>query len=180
VTHSDNKGVHSELGIICVLLGESRINDIVDTVDSDTSLGDIGGDDHFTSTWWCGVKDTRLHLGRQCSVDGQNEQLWHLWAESLDSLIQDFACGIDLFLTSQEEQDVSGRFHKMDLKDCDERCFKIIGLGLLGVEGLDRESSTGDRKDWTSKEEGRELGSVECGGGTDQTEVGTSLTSLCH
>jgi hypothetical protein len=63
----------------------------------------------------------------------------------------------------------------MDLQNGDERCFQVVGLGLLGVESLDWESSTGDRENRTFPEEIRKLVGIESCGGTNETKVRTTL-----
>jgi len=57
-TYHNNQLVHPEFWIVSVLLGETRIDDVVDTVDGDTGFSDVGGNDTLSCTWWCRVEDT--------------------------------------------------------------------------------------------------------------------------
>ena len=62
-TYSDNERVHSQLWVVCILFRESRINDIIDTVDSDTRLSDVGSDHDLSRARRGWIEDSRLHLG---------------------------------------------------------------------------------------------------------------------
>eukprot|EP00162_Nutomonas_longa_P013791 comp21710_c0_seq1/m.48328 comp21710_c0_seq1/g.48328 ORF comp21710_c0_seq1/g.48328 comp21710_c0_seq1/m.48328 type:complete len:398 (-) comp21710_c0_seq1:968-2161(-) len=60
-----NQRIHAVLGIVHVLLGEPRVDDIVDAVDGERGLGDVGCKNHLASAGRRRLKDARLHLRGQ-------------------------------------------------------------------------------------------------------------------
>jgi hypothetical protein len=174
-THCHDQRIHSKLWVVGVLLGEPGVDHVVDPVDGDTCLGNVGCDDDFTSSGRRGVKNSRLHLGWKGRVDGKDQKFRDLRAESFYAFIEHFACRVDFFLAGKEEENVAGGFHKVDLEDSNERSLHVVGLGLFRVERFDREGTTGDGEDWTSPEVGGKFGSVQSGRSADQLEIGTAL-----
>ena len=57
-TYHHHKLIHTKFRIVRVLLGETGVDDVVDTVDRDTGFGNVGGNDTLSCTWWCRVEDT--------------------------------------------------------------------------------------------------------------------------
>ena len=51
-------------------LDKSTIDDILDSIDRDTGLGDIGREDNLSRIPWRRIKDQCLFLGRKASVEG--------------------------------------------------------------------------------------------------------------
>mmetsp|Transcript_37284 Transcript_37284/g.97756 ORF Transcript_37284/g.97756 Transcript_37284/m.97756 type:complete len:249 (-) Transcript_37284:1377-2123(-) len=67
--------VHPRLGVVHLLLDKAGVNHVVDAVDRERRLGNVGRNHHLPRARLCGLEDPRLHLRRQCRVDGQNDQL---------------------------------------------------------------------------------------------------------
>jgi hypothetical protein len=67
----------------------------------------------------------------------------------------------------------------MDLHDGDQRGIQVIALGLLRIEDLDRERSTGNGENGTAVEVLGELFGIEGGGSDDDLEVWAPLDGLC-
>ena len=174
----DDERVHAEARVVSALLDEARVDDVVDAVDGDARLGDVGGDDDLARARGRRVKDARLHLGGKGGVDGEDDELGHRGAEGLHALVEDLARGVDLLLTGQEEQDVALRLGEVDLHDGNEGGVEVVRLGLLGVEDLDGEGAAGDGEDGALVEVAREFFGVKSGGGDDELEVGSALERL--
>ena len=101
-----------------------------------------------------------------------------MWAQRLDPLEQHLACRVNLLLAREEEEDVAGWFHEVDLEDGNERRFHVVWLGLFCVERFDREGTTGDGEDWASPKVGGKLGGVEGSRRADELELGPTFTSF--
>ena len=65
--------------------------------------------------------------------------------------LQDKLCAmptcVDLFLTSEEQEDVPGRLAQVNLHDRYKSCVQIVVLGCLRVQRVNREGSTRDLED---------------------------------
>lgn len=57
-------------------LDEARVHDILDAIDGDTGLGDVGSKDDFACVSWWRLEDDLLFFWRQCGVQWQSEDLW--------------------------------------------------------------------------------------------------------
>lgn len=66
----DDEGVHSEARVVGVLLDEAGVDDVVDPVDREGRLGDVGGENDLASARRSGLEDLGLHLGGEGRVDG--------------------------------------------------------------------------------------------------------------
>eukprot|EP00964_Phaeocystis_antarctica_P093832 scaffold60638_cov54-Phaeocystis_antarctica.AAC.3 len=146
----DDERVHADLGVVGLLLDEARVDDVVDAVDGERGLCDVGRDHHLARAGRRGVEDACLHLTGQCG---------------------DLAGGVDLLLSGEEEEHVARRLGEVDLHHGDERGVEVVGLRRLGVEDLDGEGAARDREDRALVEVGRVLLRVERRGGADDLEI---------
>ena len=101
------------------MLRESRVDDVVDAVDRERSLGDVGGDDDLTGTGRRGFEDSRLHLRRERRVHGEDVKVGHGGTEALHAFEEDLARRVDLLLAGEEEEDVALGFGEVNLHDGD-------------------------------------------------------------
>jgi hypothetical protein len=62
---------------------------------------------YLSAARWSWVKDSGLHLTGESRVHWEDNQLWNIRSQGFHSFIQDLASSIDLFLTSQEDQDIT-------------------------------------------------------------------------
>ena len=75
----DLKPIHSKLGIITRLLRKARIDDEVNSINGQTRLGDVGGNDDLTSSRRGGFEDLGGRLCRKCAINWKNDQFGNLW-----------------------------------------------------------------------------------------------------
>ncbi len=54
---------------------------------------------------------------------------------------------VDLFLTSEEQEDVSRGLAEVNLHDSNERCVQVVVLGCLRVQRVNREGSAWNLED---------------------------------
>jgi hypothetical protein len=172
-THHDLEVIHTELWVVVVLLSESGIDNVIDSVDGDRRLNDVGSDDDLPRSLGRGLEDLGLDARDLRSVDRVYRQLRHRRSEGLHTLEEDFARRVNLLLTREEDEDIAGRLGKMDLHNGDEAGVHVVGLGLLGVKDLDGEGVSGNGEDGASEEVLGELLGVEGGGGNDELEIGS-------
>jgi len=69
---ADEQRLDSDPGVVDLLLEESRVDDVDDSVDGEGGFGDVGGDDDLPSwsssgdgRWRCWVEDSLLLIGRK-------------------------------------------------------------------------------------------------------------------
>ena len=67
----DDERVHAKLGVVRVLLSEAGVDDIVDPVDGQTSLRDVGCNDGFACARGC-------RFEYEGGVDGEDNEIWYL------------------------------------------------------------------------------------------------------
>ena len=85
-----------------------------------------------------GFKDLHLLFLREVRKEGQDYHLFN-HVEHLKFLLQDLASLLDIFLASQEGQDIpSHLFTKDYLNDSAHQRVKVIFLGLQGMINLNR------------------------------------------
>src|SRR3546814_2611183 len=90
------------------------------------------------------------------TIDWKDDQLRRELSKSLHSGVKHFAARVDLFLTSQEHQDVSCRFGKMDLHDSQQSAFQVIFLRLVCVQHLHGEGTPWNGEDRAAVERSEE------------------------
>lgn len=90
------------------------------------------------------LEDLSLHFTRQIRIYWRDDQLRYLITESIHGLFEVLFCSLDLVLTGEKEENVALRLGSMYLEDGCDRSVDIVGFGLLGVEHIDREASTGN------------------------------------
>ena len=144
--------IHTELGIVMVLLSESRIDNVVDSRDGDTRLGDVGSDNDLPRSFRRRLEHLRLNARDLSSVNRVDTELRDLRTESLHSLEEDLARRVDFLLTCEEKEDVAWRFREMNLHHRDESGVEVVGFGFLGVEDLDGEGVSRDGEDGATEE----------------------------
>lgn len=66
--------------LTCILLDKSRINDVVNTVNSERGFRNIRREDDLSSPWRSRVENSGLHLGGEGGVDGENEEIGNVGA----------------------------------------------------------------------------------------------------
>ena len=54
---------------------------------------------------------------------------------------------VDLLLTSEEQEDIPGRFAEVNLHDSNQRCVQIVVLGCLRVQRINGEGSAWNLED---------------------------------
>jgi len=135
-----------------ILLGESRIDNVVDSRDGDGRLSDVGSDNDLPRSLRRRLEHLGLNARHLSSVDGVDTELRDLRTESLHPLEEDLARRVDFLLTCEEEKDVAWRFREMDLHDCDESGVEVVGFGFFGVEDFDGEGVSGDGEDGAAEE----------------------------
>lgn len=105
---------------------------------------------HLSCAFGCWLEDLALHLARKIRIDWRNDQLWHLVAQSVHCLFEILLCCLDLVLTSQEQQDITLWLSRVDLQDRRDRRVDVVCFGLLRVEHVDGETSSGNYCQLTS------------------------------
>ncbi|KAF4506091.1 hypothetical protein G6O67_006210 [Ophiocordyceps sinensis] len=79
--------VHAQLGVVGVLLDESRIHDVVNLVNGNGRLSNVGSNHHLAAPGRCRVENAVLHLRRQLRIHGHNDEVGHAWAQGLHALV---------------------------------------------------------------------------------------------
>lgn len=97
---SHNQGVHAKFGVEYLNLGKTRIDHIVNPVDSQTGLGYIGGNNTFSFSRRGRLEYSALHFAGKSTVNRKNYQLRYIASKSFQPLVEDLAGSIDLFLSS--------------------------------------------------------------------------------
>ena len=134
--------------IVDLLFTESRIDDVNDSIDGQRSFGDISGNDDFspgrsTSRSWRRslVEDLLLLLRRERGVERNG-------AEGSDRVREvvrfhrDLSTGVlDLFFSSEEDENVSFWLRLMNHEDRSNGRFEIIGFRFGSVESVLIDSS---------------------------------------
>lgn len=166
-----DEGIHTEFGVVHFDLRETRVDDVVDSIDSDGCFSDVGGYDHLTSSWRCWFEDLLLHFGGECRVDRQDDQFRGIIAQFFHAIVEDLTSSIDFFLTGEEEENIPCWFIEMDLHDTDECCFEVITFRFLREEHLHRKVSTGDTEDLTIEEVLSEFLGIKRRRCNDQCEI---------
>ena len=68
----DLESVHANLRVVDFELAEAAVDDVLDAVEGERSLSDVGGDDALAEL--CCLEDLGLHLGRELRVDWHDDQ----------------------------------------------------------------------------------------------------------
>mmetsp|Transcript_231 Transcript_231/g.408 ORF Transcript_231/g.408 Transcript_231/m.408 type:complete len:217 (-) Transcript_231:825-1475(-) len=150
----DDEGIHAELGVVHVLLDEAGVDHVVDAVNSQRGLGNVGADDDLACAGRRRLEDLGLHLGGEGRVDREDDELGQVGSERLHTLVEDLAGRVDLLLSRQEDEHVPRWLGEVDLHDGDERGVKVVRLGRLGIEDLNGEGATWDGEDGALEEVG--------------------------
>ena len=74
----DGERVHPHARVVRLQFAVAAINDVVDAVDCERRLGDVGSDDDLARAALRLVEDLGLQLGGQQGVDGEDEDGGHL------------------------------------------------------------------------------------------------------
>ena len=88
----------AHLWVVHFLLCKPGVDDVVDAVDGEAGLRDVGRDDDLARARRRGVENARLHLGGEARVDGQDDELRDGGAQALHALEEHLARGVDLVL----------------------------------------------------------------------------------
>ena len=88
------------------MLIESSVDNVADAIDGERCLGNVCRNDHLPSILGGLLEDFGLLLGRKIGVDGTNDELLDARPKPTGSLSQDFCRSLDLFLSSEREEDV--------------------------------------------------------------------------
>ena len=129
----DHQRVHANLAVVHLLLGKAGVHHIVDAVNGERGLSNVGGDDALSRTRGRRVKDPGLLLVGQGGVDGQDDELWDCGAQALHALKQNLGRGVNLLLTSQKQQHITLGLSQVGLHGGDESCIHVIALWGLSV-----------------------------------------------
>jgi hypothetical protein len=133
-----------------LLLGESGVDNVDDSVDCKRRFGDIRGHDDFPARdalFVFGrrlIKDLLLHGRRQRRVERDNRDVAHVVALLLALLPYLLAAGLDFLLTGQKDQNVSGLLVRVDLHGGFNRVLEVVLDGFIGVVELDRVQTAGN------------------------------------
>ncbi len=107
--YNDQRG-HPRTGVIRILLDEARIYHEHDAVDGDRRLRDIRREHDFARALGCRLKDLRLHVARQVSVNRTDDELHDLVAQRAGGFFQVLVRGLDLFLPLRVEKEDDVRY----------------------------------------------------------------------
>ena len=62
---------------------------------------------YLSAAWRSRVKDSGLHFTGQRRIHRQDDEFRDIWPQGFHSLVKDLTGCVDLFLTSQKDQDVT-------------------------------------------------------------------------
>ena len=168
----DLESVHADPGIEDLELAVAGVDDILDAVDSQARLGNVGRHDHLAHAVLGLLEDFRLQIGGQLRVDGQHaERLGAVGLERLELLLDEVARGVDVLLTGHEDEHVAVGRAQMDLHGLFDGRIDVVLDGGLGEEDLDGKGAAGYEEDGHEAEELRELVRVHGGRRDDELEV---------
>mmetsp|Transcript_26776 Transcript_26776/g.62145 ORF Transcript_26776/g.62145 Transcript_26776/m.62145 type:complete len:382 (+) Transcript_26776:598-1743(+) len=99
------QAVHTHLWVVDLELAIACVNDILDAIDGQGGLSNIGSHDDLPLV--AALEDFGLEIRGQLRVDGQDRHWRHLLAHLGDSVRQQHARCLNVFLTCHEDQDIS-------------------------------------------------------------------------
>eukprot|EP00754_Rhynchopus_humris_P006658 Rhum_TRINITY_DN13182_c1_g1::Rhum_TRINITY_DN13182_c1_g1_i1::g.57091::m.57091 len=178
----DEKALHADTRVVHLLLREARVHHVHDAVDGHGGLRDVRRHDALAPARRRRLEDALLRLRRQGAVE---RDALHLGALALGAHLvalegDAVARGLDLLLTREEEQDVTGLLVAVDLAHRADGSLKVVGLGLRRVEDVDGEHATRDVHERRGVEVVLELLRVEGGAHDDELQVRAARQDLLH
>mmetsp|Transcript_20473 Transcript_20473/g.61034 ORF Transcript_20473/g.61034 Transcript_20473/m.61034 type:complete len:369 (-) Transcript_20473:525-1631(-) len=180
----NQQGLHSNPGVVDLLLRESGVDDVDDAVDGDGRLRDVRGDDDFAAVRAAGVlrarrdlEDLLLLCRRKRRVERYRRELAALGVAG-GFLPQGAARVLDLLLAREEEQDVPFGLRVVDLDHGPDGSLEVVPLGLGSVEDLHRVCPARDVQQRRLVEVGLHLRRVHRRGHDHHLQVGPPLHDL--
>ncbi|KAI6768899.1 hypothetical protein HG531_011088 [Fusarium graminearum] len=161
----NQKGLDTDTRVVNLLLAETGVHDVDDTVNGQTGFGDVGGNDDLTAR--------ATALAKRCRSLVEDALLL------MRSLKTDLATSVfNLIFTSQEEQNITLRLRSVDLENSSYGSLNVIALRLGGIEDLDRVGSTRDSEQRCIVEVLLEFLSVKSSRHDDNLKVGAAHGNL--
>jgi hypothetical protein len=105
----DNEALHARLGVVALLLAEPRVDDVLDAVDGERCLCNVGGQHALARPLGSGLKDLSLKIGRQVGIDRTDHQLRYFRAQPSQPVLQDLLCRLDFLLPCEEDLQTRNR-----------------------------------------------------------------------
>ena len=176
----NQQGLDTRAGVVNLLLAETGVDDVDDTIDCQGRFGNVGRDNDLATrpaTLAQGLgslfENALLVRRRESAVKRVDlhgasirlaNHIVHLQADSPASIL-------NLLLTGKEEQDISLGLGGMNLQHGPYGGLEVVTLGLGGIEDLDGEGTTRDGEQWGVVEVGLELLGIEGGRHDNDLEV---------
>uniref|UniRef100_A0A8R7K0H9 Uncharacterized protein n=1 Tax=Triticum urartu TaxID=4572 RepID=A0A8R7K0H9_TRIUA len=163
--------LHARARVVRLELAEARVDHVLDPVDGQRRLGDVGRQNHLAGALRRRLEDLGLELGGQVRVDRADHQLRNLAADRPHLLLQQLFHRLDLLLPREEQQDVAGGLLDVQLQDRDDGGGDVVRLRRRGVVDVHLVPPPGDLEDGGLVEEVAEPLGVERRAGDEQLHV---------
>lgn len=169
------EGIHANTGVVDLKFAEPRVDDILDPVEGQGSLGNIGSYDAFSGLG--DFKDLCLDIRGELGVNGEDEHLGGAF-DLVESFCQEETGGFDVFLAGHEDEDVTHGLLDVDGQGLADTGVYVVIHDMLAEKILNRKRPPRNLKYWHSPKETRKLLRIHRSTGHYQPQIPPPRTYL--